>query len=106
MPIRKFIRESAFNLARRDVAIFLKEHEEDLLRIFSEELQQLDDEIPEEATFIDIDMVGLGEVILKSALRAISRFLMEEKETTEALTTKLEKVEEAAITLPKSQQTS
>jgi hypothetical protein len=88
------------------VAEFLKEHEEDLLQIFSEELQQLDDEIPEEATFIDIDMVGLGEVILKSALRAISRFLMEEKAVTEALATNVEKVEEAAVTLPKSQQMS
>jgi hypothetical protein len=102
MPIRKFIRDSAFNLARRDVAMFLKEHEEDLLQIFSEELQRLDDEIPEESTFIDIDMVGLGEVILKSALRAISRFLMEEKVATEELAMELREMEKSAITLPKS----
>jgi hypothetical protein len=102
MPIRRFIRESAFNLARRDVAEFLKEHEEDLLQIFREELQQLDDEIPEEATFIDIDMVGLGEVILKSALRAISRFLIEEKASTKKLALDLGKMEDAVVTLPKS----
>ena len=54
MPIRKLIREQAFKLARRDVAAFLEDHERDLLRIFREEMQNLDDEIPEESFFIDI----------------------------------------------------
>ena len=76
MGIRRLVRESAFWLARRDVAYFLQEHEADLLRVFREELQRLDDEIPEEAFFIDIKMVPLGELILKAALRAMSRFLL------------------------------
>lgn len=75
MAFRKLIRESAFQLARHDLALFLEEHEEDLLVVFREELQQLDDEIPEENFFIDINMVGLGETILIAALRAIRRFL-------------------------------
>ena len=75
MPIRKLVRESAFRLARRDLAMFLKEHEEELLLIFREEIQRLDDEIPEEGFFIDIKMVPLGEMILKAVLRAMSRFL-------------------------------
>jgi len=78
MGIRRLVRESAFRLARRDVADFLQEHEADLLRIFREEMQRLDDEIPEEAVFIDIKMVPLGEAMLKSALRAMTRFLLED----------------------------
>lgn len=77
MALRKFIRESAFRLARQDLALFLQDHEEDLLKIFREEMQQLDAEIPEENLFIDIKMVPLGEAILKSALHAIRRFLTE-----------------------------
>lgn len=78
MSIRKFIRESAFNLARQDVASFLADHEEDLLAIFREEMRSLDDELPDENLFIDIKMVPLGEAILRSALHAITRFLTED----------------------------
>jgi len=75
--VRRWLRETAFQVARRDLALFLEDHEEDLLRIFREEIQQLDDEIPEENSFIDIKMVPLGETVLKAALRALSRFLRE-----------------------------
>lgn len=78
MPIRRFIRESAFNLARQDLAMFLEDHEDDLIHIFREEMQNLDDELPEERLFIDIKLVPLGEMILKAALRAITRFLTED----------------------------
>jgi hypothetical protein len=80
MPIRRLIREQAFKFARRDVAEFLADHEADLIRIFREEMQSLDDEIPEESFFIDIKMVPLGETILKAALHAITRFLTEDFE--------------------------
>ena len=75
--MRRLIRETAFQLARRDLALFLEEHEEDLLNIFAQELQRLDDELPEERIFIDIKMVPLGEAFLKAALRALTRFLTE-----------------------------
>ncbi len=55
--------------------MFLQEHEEEIIAVFHEEIQRLDDEIPEEQAFIDIKMVPLGEVILKASLRAICRFL-------------------------------
>jgi hypothetical protein len=77
MPLRKTVRESAFNLARRDLAIFLEEHEEDLVAIFREEMQRLDDDLPEEAVFIDLNLVGIGDMILKATLHAIRRFLLE-----------------------------
>jgi hypothetical protein len=78
MKIRQIIRESAFRLARQDLALFLQDHEERLLAIFRDEMHQLDDEIEEENLYIDIKMVPLGEAILRAALNAIRRFLVEE----------------------------
>lgn len=76
--IRNFTRKIAFELVRRDMAIFLRENEDELLRIFREELQHLDDEIPEENVFIDIRMVPLGEAVIKASLRAFDRFLTQD----------------------------
>jgi len=76
--IRNFTRKIAFELVRRDMAIFLRENEDELLRIFREELQRLDDEIPEENVFIDIRMVPLGEAVIKASLRAFDRFLTQD----------------------------
>lgn len=78
--MRRWIRETAFQIARRDLALFLEEHEDDLLRIFREEMRHLDDQIPEESLFIDIKMVPMGEMFLRAALRAVKRFLLEEVE--------------------------
>lgn len=77
--MRQLIRETAFQIARRDLALLLEEHEDDLIRIFREELRRLDDEIHEESLFLDIKMVPLGEIFLKAALRAVRRFLREEE---------------------------
>ena len=76
--IRNFTRKIAFELVRRDMAIFLRENEDQLLQIFREELQRLDDEIPEENVFIDIRMVPLGEAVIKASLRAFDRFLTQD----------------------------
>jgi antitoxin component HigA of HigAB toxin-antitoxin module len=76
--MRKAMRERAFRLARHDLAMFLQDHEEELLRIFREEIQRIDNEIPEENFFIDIKMVPLGETIVKAVLRAMNRFLTED----------------------------
>jgi hypothetical protein len=76
--VRRIVREKAFRLARRDLAMFLVDHEEQLLQIFREEMQRLDDDLPEERLFIDIKLVPLGETILKAALRAMNRFLTED----------------------------
>jgi len=83
MGIRRLVRESAFNMARHDLAMFLQDHEDDLLRVFREEIQRLDDEMPEERFFIDIKMVPLGEMVIKAALRAMYRFLAEDSVTEE-----------------------
>jgi hypothetical protein len=70
------MRETAFRLARRDLAQFLIDHEDRLMVIFRDELRKLDEEIPEENLFIDIHLVPLGEMILKAVLRALNRFLL------------------------------
>jgi hypothetical protein len=69
------VREAAFRLARRDILKFIEDHVEDLLGIFREELQNLDDRLPEEEVFIDIRMVPLGEELLTAALETLKRFL-------------------------------
>jgi hypothetical protein len=99
--MRRIFRETAFRLARRDLATFLDEHEEELLLVFHDELRKLDDAIPEENYFIDINMVGLGDMILKAALRAMTRFLRadiprpEELPAVKVVTTVEEEVSEA-----------
>jgi hypothetical protein len=71
------VREAAFRLARPDILRFIEEHEEDLRSLFRQELQSLDDRLPEEDVFIDIHMVALGEELLTAALRTLKRFLRE-----------------------------
>jgi len=75
--MRRFVREIAFRMTRRDLLRFLEDHEEDLLRIFREEMEQLDDRLPEEQMFIDIRMVPLGEELLRAVLATMKRFLQE-----------------------------
>ena len=75
--MRNRIRNSIFRLARKDVIDFLDDHEADLLQIFREELQAVDDSIPEENLFIDIKMVALGEELMIAVLRSLKRFMRE-----------------------------
>ena len=75
--MRRFVREAAFRMTRRDILRFIEDHEDDLLRIFREEMQNLDDRIPEEQVFIDIHMVPLGEELLQAVLATLKRFLQE-----------------------------
>jgi len=98
--MHKFIRDTAFQIARQDVALFLQEHEGELLQIFREEMQCLDDQIPEEAAFIDIKMVPLGDAILKAVVRGLVRFLTETPAC--AVTQAAKSPPAAAVSLPKS----
>jgi len=75
--MRRFVRETAFRLARQDMLRFIEDHEEDLLRIFREEMERLDERIPEENLFIDIRIVPLGEELLQAVLATLKRFLQE-----------------------------
>jgi hypothetical protein len=76
--LHRKIRDIAFKVARQDLAQFLTDHEEELFYIFREELQRLDDDLPEERLFIDIKVVPLGELIMKAVLNGLHRFLTED----------------------------
>ena len=75
--MKRFVRETAFRLARRDLLQFIQDHEDDLLCIFREEMERLDERVPEEQVFIDIRMVPLGEELLRATLVTLKRFLQE-----------------------------
>jgi len=75
--MRNRIRNSIFRLARKDVIDFLDDHEEELLQVFREELQTVDDNMPEEELFIDIHMVRIGEELMIAVLQALKRFMRE-----------------------------
>lgn len=75
--MRRLVRETAFRLARRDVLHFIEDHEDDLLHIFHEEMEKLDERMPEEQLFIDIHMVPLGEELLRAVMATLKRFLRE-----------------------------
>lgn len=78
MGIQRRVRRRALKLAKAELARFIDENEEQLLRLFREELQRLDNSIPEEQVFIDIKMVPLGDAILRACLNALRRFLRED----------------------------
>ncbi len=94
--LQRAARERAFRLARYNLAMFLQDHEQEILHIFREEIQRVDDEIPEENLFIDIKMVPLGETIVRAVLRAMNRFLIGDEASDDTTIT------EAEIDLPES----
>jgi hypothetical protein len=62
---------------RTDLANFIDDHEEELVRIFAEEMQVVDDRIDDERTFVDLRLAYMGEELMRGALQAIRRFLRE-----------------------------
>jgi hypothetical protein len=65
-------------MARGDIVQFLDDHEQDLREIFREELEKLDERMPEEEIFINVRMVALGDELMQAVLVAIKRFLSED----------------------------
>jgi len=75
--MRRRFRDSMFRLARKDIIDFIDDHEEEIMRVFRQEMYRLDRQIPEENLYIDIRVVELGEEILKAALQTVKRVMME-----------------------------
>ena len=75
--MRKLIREAIFRLIRHDLVNVIEEHKEELVAIFRDEMERLDDRIPEEDVFIDIKMAPLGEEMMRAALTTVTRFIKE-----------------------------
>ena len=75
--MRRRFRDSMFRLARKDIIEFIDDHEEEIMRVFRQEMYRLDRQIPEENLYIDIRVVELGEEILKAALQTVKRVMLE-----------------------------
>lgn len=73
--MRKLIREAIFRLIRTDFINIIEDNREELIAIFRDEMERLDDRTPEEDVFIDIKMAPLGEELMKAALSTITRFI-------------------------------
>ena len=73
--MRKLIRQVLMRLLKNDFVDLIEEHKDDLIAIFRDEMERLDDRIPEEQVFIDIKMAPLGEELMKAALSTITRFI-------------------------------
>jgi len=69
------MRNVMFRLAKDDVLEFLAENEDTLVNYVREELDHLDDRLPEEQMFIDIKMGALGETLMRAVLAALVRFI-------------------------------
>ncbi len=77
--IRKQIREIVIRMVKDDLVKFIHDHEEDLIRIFKEELQVVDDRVDDEKTFVDLRLAYMGEELMRGVLQALRRFFKELK---------------------------
>ncbi len=77
MALPRVVRNTLFRLAKEDVLDFLAENEDTLIRYVREELDRVDNRMPEEQMFIDIKMGALGEELMRSVLAALMRFIEE-----------------------------
>ncbi|MBC7250158.1 MAG: hypothetical protein H5T62_07725 [Anaerolineae bacterium] len=77
MALPRVVRNTLFRLAQEDVLDFLAENEDTLIRYVREELDRVDDRMPEEQMFIDIKMGALGEELMRAVLAALTRFIEE-----------------------------
>lgn len=77
--MRKQIREIVIRMIKDDLVKFISDHEEDLIRIFKEELQVVDDRVDDEKTFVDLRLAYMGEELMRGVLQALRRFFKELK---------------------------
>ena len=71
----KFLRDSLIRLTKEDILRFMDDNQEELIRYFRNELEKLDERMPEEQLFIDIRMAALGEELFCAVFSAIRQFV-------------------------------
>lgn len=75
MPVLpRRVRNSLFRMAKSDILAFLDDHQEELIRLFVDEIRKVDAHVPEERAFIDLKMAALGEELIRAVFAAIRRF--------------------------------
>ncbi len=75
--IRTQIRDLVIRVIREDFISYINDHEDELLRIFREEMQVVDNRVDDETTFVDLRLAAMGEELLRGVLQALRRFLRE-----------------------------
>lgn len=75
MAMPRIVRNTVFRLAKDDILEFLADNEDTLVRYVREELDNVDERLPEEQMFIDIKMGALGEALMRAVLTALTRFI-------------------------------
>jgi len=81
--MRRMVREAAFRLARSDILKFIEDHEQDLHQIFREELENLDEQMPEEEIFTiekkEIDLPAYAPIHDSAVCSVCGESVMETK---------------------------
>jgi len=75
MALPRLVRNSLLRLAKDDILEFIAENEDTLIHYVREELERVDEHLPEERMFIDIRMAALGEELTRAVLAAMVRFI-------------------------------
>ncbi len=75
MALPRLVRNSLLRLAKDDILEFIAENEDTLIHHVREELERVDEHLPEERMFIDIRMAALGEELTRAVLAAMVRFI-------------------------------
>ncbi|HIE29794.1 TPA: hypothetical protein EYP66_21200 [Candidatus Poribacteria bacterium] len=71
----KFLRDSLIRLTKEEILRFIDDNQEELIHYFCNELEKLDERMPEEQLFIDIRMAALGEELFRAVFSAIRQFV-------------------------------
>jgi len=75
MALPRLVRNSLLRLAKDDILEFIAENEDTLIHYVREELDRVDERLPEEQMFIDIKVGALGEELTRAVLAAMVRFI-------------------------------
>lgn len=75
--MKQYIRDLVVRLVREEILAYINDHEEDLIRIFNEELRTIDARNLNKHSYIDIHLAVMGEELMKAVLQTVRRFLHE-----------------------------
>lgn len=75
--MKQYVRDLVVRLVREEILAYINDHEEDLIRIFNEELRTVDARNLNKHSYIDIHLAVMGEELMQAVLQTVRRFLNE-----------------------------
>lgn len=75
MALPRLVRNSLLRLAKDDILEFLAENDDALIQYVREELDNVDERMPDEQIFVDIRVAALGEEMVRAVLTALVHFI-------------------------------